>query len=84
MKRKKTIVIFDDKSEPLALSSVRRKPGTVFLIVPSEYLDSTRKCFRLVAEAARQSLEARDFDMDEDKIAEALVPQSLDARTDIA
>jgi hypothetical protein len=59
MKHKKTIVIFDDKSEPLPLSRVRRKPGTVFLIVPFDYLGGTRKRFRLVAEAARRSLEVR-------------------------
>jgi hypothetical protein len=55
MKRKKTIVIFDDKSELLALSRVRRKPETVFLIVPFEYLGGTRKHARLMAEAARRS-----------------------------
>lgn len=84
MKRKKTVVIFDDKSEPLALSCVRRKPGTAFLIVPFESLGSTSDPFRLIAEAARQSLEARGFLKDADKIAEALVPQSLDARENIA
>ena len=52
MKRKKTIIIFDEKSncEPVALSRMRRKPETVFLILPFEYLASTDKWFRLIAE----------------------------------
>jgi hypothetical protein len=61
MKRKKTVIIFDDKSEPLALSRVRRKPETVFLIVPFEYFASTRKHFHLVAKALRRDLETRGY-----------------------
>jgi len=59
MKRKKTLLIFDDKSESLAVSRVRRKPGSVFLILPFEYFDGTRKHSGLVAEAVRRDVQAR-------------------------
>lgn len=59
MRRKQTVMIFDEKSEPLALSRIRRKPGSVFVIVPSEYLGGADKWFDLVAENMVKDVSAR-------------------------
>ena len=81
MNRKKTIIVFDDKSELRALSRAKRNSGSVFAINPFECLGGRRKGFDALKRLDPQS---RTFGADADSIAEALIPLSSDARGYIA